>query len=325
MTGRFHAERVTLSNVNSTTMTNIVANALNKVVVNEFQQYPRWWSPIVRVESFSSLQAVKWISLGGVGELPKVSEGGAYTELTWSDAAEAASWQKRGGYLGITLEAMDKDDVGRLRSAPRALAQAAWLTLGKTVAGLFTQSSGVGPTLADGKALFHTDHANLGTTALSNASWNAAKLAMRKQTELGSGERLGGLTAPKFLLVPPDLENTALTVLGSDGLPGTANNDVNPEAEGNSHDARLVNARRRTIVVDLWTDTNDWAAVADPQMYPTIGLGFRYGETPEIFSVASPNSGLVFSNDVMPIKVRWFYACGVQDYRGLYKVNVANG
>ena len=110
---------------------------------------------------------------------------------------------------------------------------------------------------------------------------------MRKQAELNSGERLGGLVVPKFLLVPPDLENTALTVLASEGLPGTANNDINPEAEGNTHDARLAAARRRLIVVDFWTDTNDWAAVADPALYPTIGIGYRYGRTPEIFSVAA--------------------------------------
>ena len=110
---------------------------------------------------------------------------------------------------------------------------------------------------------------------------------MRKQTELNSGERLGGLVVPRFLLVPPDLESTGLTVLACEGLPGTANNDVNPEAEGDTHDARLAAARRRVIVVDYWTDTNDWAAVADPSLYPTIGIGYRYGRTPEIFSVAS--------------------------------------
>mgnify|MGYP000984049592 CR=1 FL=1 len=323
MTGLFHAERVTLANVSSTTMANIVANVLNKVVVNEFQQYPRWWQPIVLTDNFGTLQTIKWITLGGVGELPVVSEGAAYTELTWDDAAESASWQKRGGYLGITLEAMDKDDVGRLRNAPRALAQAAWLTLGKTISAIFTTATGVGPTLADSKALFHTDHGNLTTLPLSSAAWNTAKLAMRKQAEVNSGERLGGLTSPRYLLVPPDLENTALTILASEGMPGMADNDVNPEAAGNTHDARLAAARRRIIVVDLWTDTNNWAAVADPRMYPTIGLGFRYGETPEIFSVASPTSGLMFTNDVLPVKVRWFFAAGPMDYRGLYKANVS--
>jgi surface antigen len=59
-------------------------------------------------------------------------------------------------------------------------------------------------------------------------------------------------------------------------------------------------ARERVVVVDLWTDANNWAAVADPRLYPSIGLGFRYGRTPEVFSVASPTAGLMFSNDTMP-------------------------
>jgi len=330
MRGVFDAERVPLANVTSTTMASITANVLNKLVVTEFQKYPKWWLPIVRTEAFSTLQTVRWITLGGVGELPTVAEGAAYTELSWDDAYETASWNKKGGYLGLTLEAMDKDDVGRLRRAPAALAQAAWLTLGKSISNIFTANSGVGPTLTDTGALFNSTatstaggHANLGTSALSTTSWTAARLAMRKQTELNSGERLGLLTTPKYLLVPPDLEYTALVTLASEQLPGGSNNDVNVYAEGNTFESRMESARKRVIVVDLWTDTNNWAAVADPRLYPTIGVGFRYGETPEIFSVASPTSGLMFSNDVFPVKVRWFYACGPMDFRGLYKANVA--
>ena len=211
----------------------------------------------------------------------------------------------------------------------RALAQSAWLTLSKLLSAIFTSAAGLGPTMVDTGTLFNATavatpggHANLLTAALSSSAWNAVKLAMRKQAEVNSGERLGALTSPRFLLVPPDLEQTALTVLASEGLPGTANNDINPEAEGNSFDARMGAARRRLIVVDLWTDANDWAAVADPRLYPTIGIGYRFGATPEIFSVASANSGLMFSNDVMPIKVRYLYAVGPMDWRGLHKSNV---
>lgn len=323
MTGMFQADNVGLANVDSSTMAGVVANALNKVVVNRFQTYPRWWEPIVTVESFSSLQTVKWITLGGVGELPTVSEGAAYTELTWDDQTEVGTWVKKGGYLGLTLEAIDKDDTRRLQQAPRALAQSAWLTLGKAISSIFTVGSGVGPTLSDGTVLFHANHNNLGTTALSYAAWEATRAAMRKQTELNSGERLGGLVAPKYLLVPPDLEGTALQMLLSEGEMGTANNDENPWAEGASRDARLASAQRRVIVMDLWTDTNNWAVVADPNLYPAIGLGYRYGQTPEIFSVASPTSGLMFTNDVMPVKVRFFFAAGPSDWRGMYKHNVA--
>ena len=322
LTGVFQPERVQFANVTSSTMAGLVANALNKRVVNLFQQYPQWWLPIVFEEDFGNLQDVRWITLGGVGELPTVAEGAAYTELTWDDQTETDAFVKKGGYLGLTLEAIDKDDTRKVIAAPRALAQGAWLTLAKSVSAIFTDSSGVGPTMSDSIALFNASHSNLGTTALSFAGWEATRTAMRKQTELHSSERLGALTAPKYLMVPPDLETTAIQVLGSAQEPAVANNDINPFAEGAARDALIESARRRVIVVDLWTDTNNWAAIADPNLYPSIGLGYRFGRTPEIFSVASPTAGLMFSNDTLPVKVRFFFAVGPVDWRGMYKHNV---
>ena len=78
-------------------------------------------------------------------------------------------------------------------------------------------------------------------------------------------------------------------------------------------------ARDRVIVVDLWTDTNNWAAAADPRLYPTLGIAYRYGRVPEIFSVASPTAGLMFTNDTMPIKARFFFAVTPTDWRAWYK------
>jgi hypothetical protein len=327
MTGLFDANRVYLANVNSSTMAKMTADALNKRVVAEFQEYPRWWERIVSIENFNSLQTIKWITLGGVGELPTVPEGAAYTEVTWNDIEQQDDFVKKGGYLGITMEAIDKDDTRRLQSAPRAIAQAAWLTLSKSVSEIFTSNSGVGPNIfyddSNTRALFHTSNSNLGTSPLSWTSWVATKTAMRKQTEHNSGERLGALTAAFYLLVPSDLEMLAIQTLASAGEPGTADNDVNPEARGNMREERLRLARQRVVVIDLWTDVNNWAAVANPMLYPSIGLGFRFGNTPEIFSVVSPTAGLMFSNDVMPVKARFFYAVGPVDWRGLYKQNVS--
>jgi len=324
MHGIFHADRIQLANVTCATMANITANVLNKVVINQFRNYPHWWERITSEQDFSNLQQVKWITLGGVGELPTVAEGAAYTELTWDDQAETADFVKKGGYLGITLEAIDKDDVRRLRAAPQALAQAAWLTLSKSVSAIFTDNSGTGPTMSDSNNLFDAgNHGNLLTTALSHAEWIVVRTAMMKQTEIHSGERLGFLTAPKYVVVPIDLETTALVMLASEGLPGGSNNDENVFATGDSHGTRMASARERVVVCPLWTDTNNWAAVADPMLYPSIGIGFRYGRTPEIFSVASPTAGLMFTNDTMPVKVRFFYAVGPTDWRGLHKSNVA--
>lgn len=327
MWGMFRPENVGLAAVNSTTMAGMVANALNKRVVNAFQAYPKWWEPLVVAENFNTLQQVKWITLGGVGELPTVAEGAAYTEMTWDDQTETSAWAKKGGYLGLTLEAIDKDDTRRLQQAPGALAQAAWLSLSKAVSNIFLSASGVGPTMSDGVALFHSNHGNVGSTALSLTSWNATRVLMRKYTELNSGERMGALTAPKYLVVPSDLEGTALEILGSEykytyALANAPTGPANVWSEGDGHQARMTFARERVIVCDWMTEVDHWLAVADPMLYPSIGLGFRFGSTPELFSVADPKSGLMFSNDVMPIKVRFFFATGPTDWRGMYKHNV---
>ena len=257
-------------------------------------------------------------------ELPTVAEGAAYTELTWDDNTETATFVKKGGYLGITIEAMDKDDTNRLRAAPRALAQGAWMTLGKTIAGLFTANAGAGPALADGTTVFHAHRGNLGATAFSNAGWEAAKLAMMKYAELNSGERLAGLAKPRLAWVPVDLESAAVAQFASgEGQIGSANYNVNADALANALTDRLQRARERVIVCPFWTDVNDWAAQADPDLYPGLGLGYRYGRTPEIFSVASPTAGLMFSNDTMPVKVRFFFATGFTDWRAWYRNIVA--
>lgn len=324
MTGLFQAEHVQLANVTTSTMAGMVANSLNKVVINLWQTYPKFWEPAVTVRDFSSMQTARWITLGGIGELPTVAEGAVYTELTWDDQTETDDFVKKGGYLGLTLEAIDKDDTHKLQSAPHALTQSAWLTLGKAIAEIFTTASGTGPAMSDAVVLFHAGtHSNLLTTAMSPAAIKAVDHAMKKQTELNSSERLGALTRLHFLWVPIDLVETAVECLASANEPKITDNTINVYAEGDTRSARLARARSRVIEVPFWTDTDNWAAQANPLLYPSIGLGFRYGRLPEVFSVTDPKAGLMFSNDVMPIKVRFIFAVGPTDWRGLHKSNVA--
>lgn len=113
-----------------------------------------------------------------------------------------------GNYIGLTLEMLDRDETRKVRRIPYNLATAAIRTLSAQVAAIFTQASGTGPTLGDSLALFHTTHANLLTTAFSAAQWDVIIQAVFKQTEVNSAKRLG--IRPKFVLVPIELEKTAL-------------------------------------------------------------------------------------------------------------------
>jgi hypothetical protein len=311
--GSFDAERVQLANVTTSTMTSLVKNAFNKVILDYFNQANRWWEPIVSQEDLQSTQDLTLITLGGLANLPTVSEGAAYSELEWSDAEETVSFVKKGGYVGVTLEMMDKDETRAFRAIPRKLAIAGYRSLSASIATLFTANSGVGAYWPAGQSslrLFNAGtYGNLGTTALDSASWDVVIQAMYKMTEATSGERMG--IRPAFVVAPIELEKTALTIMESAGEPGTGDNDVNVR-RGSS----------RVVVCPEMTDANDWLAVADPRVWPGITVGYRFGRVPEVFVADQENVGSMFTNDEMRIKARFWFACGVGDYRPLYKSNV---
>ncbi len=306
MRGIFQPEHAQFANATTSTLNDLVKNALNKYLAQYFQDQYLWWEQIAEIVDFGTLQDPTWITMGGFGDLPTVAEGATYTELTITDTAETSAWFKKGGYIGITLEAVDKDDTGGVAQIPRKLAQSAYRTLSAAVANIFTQASGVGPTLSDGVALFNAAHNNLATTALSAPNWEAAMQSMYKQTELSSGRRLG--IRPERLLVPIELEATAAQIMNSDVM------DANLQRNIRKGSAQVVTCPE-------FTDANDWVALADPMKNPAIGVGFRFGRTPEVFS--DPGGQRMFTNDQLDLKVRYFFTVGVIDYRAVRKHNVA--
>jgi hypothetical protein len=332
MRGVFNPIYTAFAAANTTTLADLAVNAMNKVVIDLFSNLTpyRWFEQIVAVQpSDGSLHDMEWLQFGGVSNLPVVAEGAAYTELDVVDTKESSSFYKYGGYVGITDKMLRNSEIDRLQAIPRALTISAIRTRSAAIASIFTQAAGLGPTLSqDSKALFIADnaHGNYATTALSIAAWAAARLQCVKQAELGSSKRQ--VIWPKFLLVPVDLYDTALVMFGygsgPGGYPGTPNNDVNPYAQERADDPRPV-----VISVPEWTDTTDWAWIVDPQIAPVLCMAYgdnpggRTHPAPQLYSVTDPTSGLLFTNDTLPIKVRDLFAYGVATYRGVGKRVVA--
>jgi len=310
-------------------MTSIVKNALNVMLANDYAQRHRWWEPIVRTEEVDTIDQATLVRTYGLNTLDVVNEGQAYTELTWADEEETAAFVKKGNYAGVTLETILNDKLQAVRSLPTRLATSWYNTLSALVSGVFTVNTATGPQLADGGALFNPTatttaggHANLLVTAFgtNTTAYAAARLAMRKQTDqvLGVGQRLGVI--PRYLLVPYDLEVAAQTVINSERVPGSGNNDINPYFR-----------ESEVIGVPNWTDANDWALVADPMQFPAIWLIFLTGgQVPSLFTSDQENAGAMFTNDTLRYKVRMMtwrfsstYDCApVSDFRPLHKSNV---
>ena len=329
MRGVFDPEHAAFAAATTTTLADLAVNAMNKVVLDLYTNLTayRWYELITAVQaSDGTLHDMAWLQFGGIGNLPVVAEGAAYTELSVTDTKETSAFTKYGGYVGITDKMLRNSEIDRLQAIPRALTISAIRTRSAAIASIFTQASGSGPTLAqDSTVLFHTNHGNVATTAYSIAAWKAARLECAKQAELGSAKRQ--VLWPRFLLVPVDLYDQALIDFGygagPGGYPGTPNNDVNPYAQDRPGDPRPV-----PVAVPEWTDANDWAWIVDPRISPVICMS--YGDNPggtthpapQLYSVTDPTSGLLFTNDTLPIKVRDLWAYGVATWRGVGKRNV---
>ncbi|MBS3021391.1 hypothetical protein DJFAAGMI_04163 [Comamonas sp. PE63] len=246
------------------------------------------WRRVATTAPIKDFRTQERIRIGGYGNLPAVAQGAAYQSLNSpTDDKATFAVTKRGGTEDVTLEAIKNDDVQALRRIPTELALAAKNTLYEFVFDFFR----INGLIYDTKALYHADHNNLFTGALTASEFALHRLAMLKQTRAGSAKRLA--TGPAAIMVPFELQETAydLFVRGQN-LDKTFVQTINPEV----------------IPVSYWTDANDWCTVADPLVLPVLEVGFLDGqEEPELFVQDQPNGGSMFSNDKLTYKIRHIY------------------
>lgn len=292
--------------LDSSSFDQVLGDAITRRMVADYRTPSVYdaWKAVATTVPVADFRTQRRVRYGGYGDLPAVAQRAPYTALS-SPTDEEATYaiSKRGGTEDISLEMIANDDVGAVRKIPTKLSRAAKRTLAKFVLD-FPRTN---PTIYDGVALFHASHGNLGSTALSGAQVAAGRLIILKQTEMNSADRLG--VGPKSILVPPDLEETAVDLF----------------RRNTNNDKTFVQSLTLDVVpVWYWTDANDWVLSTDPMDVPTIEVGFFNGnEEPELFVQDDPKVGSMFSNDVLTYKIRHIYGGTVVDFRGLFKAVVA--
>lgn len=291
--------------ISSSTFAYILAATMNRKLLADYNAKggayadngKGWLWNAVPVNDFKTQERTR---MGGYGNLATVAEGAPYDDLT-SPTDEKVSYAvaKKGGIETLTFEAIRNDDVGLVRRIPQKMAMAARRTLYEFAYNLLISN----PTFdGDSVAVFHTNHNNTTTSALSASTWKAARLAMLKQTEKDSAKRMGLLA--QHLAVPPDLEEVAVNLFRK-----TTEND--PQF---IHDTAV-----KVHIITHTTDATDWFVAAGVDQCEQIELGFLDGnENPEIFVADNPTECSVFTADKTRFKIRHIYGGDVVDYRGLY-------
>lgn len=272
----------------------------NRVLLQQFAAAPNPLKALSRKATIDDFRAKYSIKLGALPVLPLVGEHSEVKRSTTSEGYESYSLGTYATIFSLTRQAIINDDLGAFTDWTNMMARAASETEANNLVQLLTANSGVGPTLTDGNALFHSSHGNLAASggAINTSTLSAARLAMRGQKTI-DGNTLASVI-PATLLVSPVKETEGEAALASVSA-ATASN-VNPFAG------------KLSLAVEPRLVGNPWYVFADPTLAPVLEYAYLTGaEGPQMDARAGW--------DVLGVEYRVVldFGCGVVDYRGAYR------
>ncbi|UXE39621.1 Clp protease ClpP [Raoultella ornithinolytica] len=277
---------------------NILLDVANKSLLQGWDEAAETFELWTKKGQLSDFKTAHRVGLGGFPSLRQVREGAEYKYVTTGDKGETIALATYGEIFSVTRQAIINDDLNQLTDVPMKMGRAAKATIGDLVYAILTKN----PKLSDGKALFHADHKNLSTGAISVSSLDNARKLMRLQKE---GDRSLNIR-PAFMLVPVALETLANQTIKSASVKGA---DIN---------AGIINPIQNfaDVIAEARLDDNDafaWYLMA-AKGTDTIEVAYLNGvDTPYI----DQQEG--FTTDGIATKVRIDAGVAPLDYRGLVK------
>lgn len=280
---------------------NLLEGTLRRALLGAYALAPDTWREFAAVGSVSDFRPHGRIRVGTIGRLDKVNEHGEFKNKSLGDATpEEISAATYGNIVGITRQAIVNDDLGVFTGLSQILGRSSKRSIEIAVYELLAENAGLGPTMADGKTLFHADHGNIGTgSALSVAGLDADRIKMAIQTDQDANDYLD--IRPSVLLVPVGLEGAARVLLDAefdiDEADGTTPNKVRGLFSKIVGSPRISGTRRY--------------AFANPADVPTIEVVFLDGQQEPFLEQQDG-----WRIDGTEWKVRLDFGVGAVDWRG---------
>jgi phage major head subunit gpT-like protein len=228
---------------NKTGFGKLLEPGLRKIFFETYDELPEQYSHVYNLNTSSKAKETDF-GLGAFGDWTKrASQLSEVDYKTLSPGLERTYTHEAftQGFM-VTREMHDDDQYRQIEKMPKAMARAGRAKVEKDamttlVNGFFEDANADlvndNPNIYDGEALFSDNHplldsagvgSNLITGVLNDAN---LKKAIQKMREIP--DEAGNLAQFKVtkLIVPPALEDTAIRLVGSDRITGTANNDTN--------------------------------------------------------------------------------------------------
>ena len=283
------------------TLPEILGNSMNKSLMASYYEYPTQWPKFCRKETHNNFQEITQARLGELENIAQIGPGGEYSYGTVGEEAEKYTLAKYGKIFGITMESLLNDNLRVFNQVPRKLGQTTRRIEDVLAFAVLTLNAAMG----DGVAIFHADHGNFGAgAAISITSLNAARLAFRKQKGKTDDDVYLNIV-PAVLIIPPDTEGTAETLLKSEFDP----------ADQYHKKANIWRNKLELCVHPILSasSTAVWYLSAAPSQGGIVMCFLNSAQQPQL------EREVGFENDTLRWKIRHIVAAKCIDYRALYK------
>lgn len=246
---------------------NVLANVANKAVMIGYQAAPSSWRKWARQGILPDFKSSYRVKLQDAPDMLEVIEGDEIQEGVVKDQGETIQLKTYARKLVITRPALINDDTGLFNTVFRAFGYRAANLVEATAYGILTGNAN----MADGYALFSTDHSNIATAGatVSTTTVNAGMVDIMEQTA-PNGSKIGVM--PEFLVVGPQ-NATAAALLCNSTFDTTSNGNANynPFAFLKPIVSPHISAKK-------------WFLICNPMAMDTVEVAFLDGrDTPTLY------------------------------------------
>tara|TARA_R100000808_G_scaffold25080_1_gene61482 strand:+ start:2326 stop:4395 length:2070 start_codon:yes stop_codon:yes gene_type:complete len=255
------------------TLPQALSNTANVTALMAYQNAPATWRNWCSIGSVADFKAHTRVRVTDMGDLETVENKGTFTHGSAQEEYETITAKTRGKLFAVSRNDIVNDNIDALVRTPAAFGRKAATKISDLV---YTSLMANG-NMSDGIALFNASHSNLNTSAaLTKDTLAAAIQGFRNQTDL-DGDPID--VSPFGLLVPPNLENTARSLLESDLLiiTGSTNSTVPASNVLRGTMTPIVEPRLENSNF-TGNSTTTWYVTGDPSQHDTLEVAFLNGQ-----------------------------------------------
>jgi hypothetical protein len=284
----------------------LFSNLAGKTLDAAYQEEPHTWKPLCRQRNLPDFKEANDLIIAGALTPEPLLEGGEYKAGTLQEAQHTWKLATFARKVTVTRQAIINDDLSALERVPEMLGRGFRRLESNIIWELIT---GDAITSVDGLPLFKAAHANSSSQTITTAGFNAARKAMRKQTDI-AGNTIN--LTPSYMMVPTDLEATALQFLFPTGFAPADRTGAEGPVTAQTAGVQLIVEPR------LDGSATTWYLAASPGAVEGIVYGYLAGEEGPTVTTTEKRDP-----DGVELLARFDFGAAVKDYRGFFRAAAA--